>query len=312
MKEKPHKRILDRENPREFLDRSFGPQLALMEEIVNYGTNLIIRAMPSGRKELHDLILLSFWLRHFVAMLDSTHCLLAQGAVGGARVCLRAVFEASLALRWALKTDTELRCRYFYVWHLRRQGDHARKFIPHTAEHRRFAVGMGATLKPDDWKKGKEEAIERLTSIRRALRRKEFKMLNREFVAARGKRDFDKPWYYPTGPRSLAQLAKMLDAQGLYDILYSELSEIAHSQAIGDSVQIRRGSFVIEPIRDLAEFEETFSFSISMSFEVYRRILERYRPDELPNFRKKFIAEWRDRFRNIKKTEYNTVFEDLS
>jgi hypothetical protein len=50
---------------------------------------------------------------------------------------------------------------------------------------------------------------------------------------------------------------------------------------------------------------------ISLAINIYKAILNYYRAGELPNFSKKYIEEWRDRFHSIKDIIYKTNQRDL-
>jgi len=58
MKETPLKAILDRNLYSVLIKENFNDTLELLEEVVNYGTNLIPRCFESSGKEIKDIVII--------------------------------------------------------------------------------------------------------------------------------------------------------------------------------------------------------------------------------------------------------------
>ena len=57
MKDEPHKQILNREMVESEIGKYFSESLGLIEDLVNYRTNLIPRCFGSSETELHDVVI---------------------------------------------------------------------------------------------------------------------------------------------------------------------------------------------------------------------------------------------------------------
>ena len=81
MATEPHRILLDRDLYHVLIKEHFADSLGLLEELVNYGSNLIPRCFESGEKKLHDVVILLNFLKQGVSLLDSIHILSARGAI---------------------------------------------------------------------------------------------------------------------------------------------------------------------------------------------------------------------------------------
>ena len=113
MPEAPNTMILDRSEAQDVARRHFAEQIDLVEQIVNYCTQLVIRAFRSSDRQLADMVVIVTLFKQAVAMLDGIHVLLAQGAVNAALLQVRGLYEASVQIRWILREDTDGRARAY-------------------------------------------------------------------------------------------------------------------------------------------------------------------------------------------------------
>jgi hypothetical protein len=93
--ENPFRPLLDREKVIEDVKNAFSKQINALEDLVNYGTNLVPRCYGSSDKGLGAVVVLAILLRQVIAMLDAVEILSSDGAVYAAGLQARAVFEAS-------------------------------------------------------------------------------------------------------------------------------------------------------------------------------------------------------------------------
>lgn len=157
------------------------------------------------------------------------------------------------------------------------------------------------TLPFADKSKEFEKALE---SIDKTLNHPEFKEINDEFDRLR-RGSYDKSWYIPWGPNSISDMTQRLGFELEYEIFYTHLSEISHSQSLDSQVSFKEGSIRLEPIRNLREIDTILRMTMGMAEDIYRLILNHYRPSEVVNFNKKHMEEWRERFLKIKKVNYS-------
>lgn len=118
MPESPHPAILNREEAQGHAREHFSPQLALLRDLANYGSNLVIRAFNSSPKKMEDAVICGVLLKQIVAMLDAVEVLLSAGVAQAAFLPARAAFEASLYLDWILLGDSERKAQCYIVFQL--------------------------------------------------------------------------------------------------------------------------------------------------------------------------------------------------
>ncbi len=133
--------LLDRAKAVSDVKSAFAEQVALVRDLTNYGSNLIIRCFTlSSNKELKDLVILGVLLRQVVVMLDGVEILISNGAVYAAGLQARALFEASVYIDWILKSETEKKAVFYYVHNVRRQRMWARRSQSGSPEAVAFAA----------------------------------------------------------------------------------------------------------------------------------------------------------------------------
>ena len=220
MKEEAHKKILDRENPRKQVQEHFKDSLELLQEVTNYGTNLIPRCFVSSKRTLPGCYH-SWSIKHAVAMLDSIEINISQAAVLASHVPTRILFETYLYISWLLKSDTDLRAKQYYVWDLRQRRLWANRTVPGTPENLSIQTMLKDHSYPIDLSREEhivEDARKQLKSIDAILKQPVFKPINDQFDKLK-KRDFDEHWYAPSGVRSLRRIPRKLDVLPEYTIL---------------------------------------------------------------------------------------------
>ena len=312
MKEEAFKKILDREGPREAIEKNFKESIELLQEIANYGTNLIPRCFVSSEKTLTDIIILGDFLKHAVAMIDAVEILVSQGAVMSAQVPARSLWETSLYILWILSSDADRRAKQYYVWDLRRQQYWAKRIIPGTKEREAFQTTLekiSSIVDPDEEKQKMEEAKKQIANIDKILGQSEFRDINDEFDKIK-KRQHDEPWYKPGGPSSLKDMANRLGLNSEWELFYTQFSEISHAQALRKHIRFKKNEIVFEPIRYLEGIDVLLRMTLSFAIRTYRTILQHYRPEELTNFGRKYLTEWRERFWSIKGVNYKVETSD--
>jgi hypothetical protein len=304
MKEEAHKTILDRHTSAQYVKEHFSESLELVREVTNYGSNLIPRCFVSTKRKLPDIVILGSLLKQAVAMLDAVEILVSHGALYAAHVPARALFEVYVYISWVLQKDKDKRARQYYVWHLRRRRTWTRRMIPTTDEQKRFEEAIKQLNLSQD-QEMQEEAKKQVAAIDKVLSKDEYKEINAEFdKMKRPGRDYDQPWYRPSGAKSLADMAAHLGIRPQYDIFYSQFSEIAHSEAFQKHILIKEQGIIFEPIRQLEGIRTFLTIVLSLAIRIYQSILKEYRPGELSNFGQKYLTEWRSRFHSIKDVKY--------
>ena len=306
LREQEHPALLDRKTVTADAEKHLTPWLDLIRDLVNYGTNLIVRCVQSSERKTKDRVVLTILLRQAVAMLDSVEVLLSKGCSHTANLQMRALFEAAVYIDWILASDSERKALYYHVHNLRRKRMWAGRTQPGSPEATNFAAEMGkyGLNLTDDLKERSRQQVQEIDQI---LAQPELAVINADFDAANAKRRLkrDVAWYVPLGPQNFAAIARATGNSALYVILYSGASEVMlHSSSDDQHVQFEGGKLTIKQIRSLVGFEPVFRFSVSIALDLYRKILQEYRSGELPAFSRKYVEQWQKHYLNFVKINY--------
>lgn len=306
MTEEAHKLIIDREKAISWAEENLNPQIQLLNEIVDYGSNLIMRLSDSPPNNLEDAIIKGVFLKQIVSMLDSVGILLEQGASHAAYLSGRSAFEASIYLEWMLYSDSAKKAKYYYVENLRQKKSFLQKTIsthPDFKEYSKSMLEMGWDITSSQFDFDTESA-KQINTINQVLSKAKYKSINRDFDKKR-KHKMDKHWYQMLGYRSIRSLAKSLGRVGEYEAFYRKGSKVHHSSSYFDHIRFGKNSASLIPIRHFENATELLNWTISIVLSSYRKVLLYYRPGEFDNFRKIYIEEWRTEFRSIPNIKIN-------
>lgn len=301
----PFSKILDREQAAKEVSAHFQQQVDVLADMVNYGTNLIIRAYGSSEKRAVDVVVIGVLLKQMVAMLDAIEALLRAGIVHAAFLPTRVALEASLYLDWILQSDSERRGNCFIVANLRHERMWALRATKGTDEAQRFekaieSLGIDMHEMQPDLEQG---AASHLAEVNKNLSQPELQQIDIQFDAVRKKRgrDFDPEWYVPAGATSLRDIAKQVERLPQYEMCYSKGSHVTHSALYKDHIQFAKGNVRFKAIRSLRDIDELLNTAMPVFFGTYRRILQKYRAGEERAFAEYYRDNWREPFWSIKR-----------
>ncbi len=168
--EQEFKPILDREKHKNDFDKHFPEIESLLKDIVNYGSNLIVRCFQSSNRNLEDVIIIGTLLKQVVAMVDASELLISNAALYSSNLQARALLEASLYIDWIIKSDTEIRTKYYYVSNLREDRLWAQRAAGASPDQVTFDqlikdMGLRLEVEPDEMKKEAERKIIEIDKI---------------------------------------------------------------------------------------------------------------------------------------------------
>lgn len=307
MREVPHPAILDRAAVRALVEEHFSDQVALLQDLADYGSNLVVRAFESSPKQMADVIICGVLLKQIVAMIDALEVLLSAGCGHAAFLPARTAFEASLYADWIMKGDSERRATRYLVGNYRDERLWAARATPGTDEEKSMNqvtafLGFNVhTSRPTL----ASDAAKHLAEVNRILNQARLKPIDMEFQSARGKRKRDPEWYELDGLTSIRAVAEKVGRLPEYTFFYAKGSQVAHTGTHKDHIRFGKGELRFIPIRHLANVSMILNYACSCALSTYKKILERYRPGELLAFRKKYTENWRQPFQTIKDAKYN-------
>lgn len=307
MSEPSQSKIIDRETSKTAVTSHLQPQIALLRDLSDYGSNLILRALSSSKADMAPIIVCCVFLKQIVAMIDAVEVLLREGCGLAAVLPARAAFEASLYLHYVLEADSDLRASRYYVANVRSDRNWAKKLIPGTPEAKalnELAKELGLN-EFDDVDEKFAAASEQLENIRKNLAQPRLKKIDEEFTAARKNRKYDVEWYtLGGGIGSVRALAVHLGRLPEYETFYSRGSTVMHTAAYKDHVKFSDGKMYVLNVRDISDVHSLISTVCIVAFGAYRRVIGAYRNGEQDALRQKYQNDWRPKFQSIPEFNY--------
>lgn len=281
---KANKKVLDREAAVAFA-ATLAPQLAVAEALVDYGTNLIVRVMAlSADGSIRHLVPVCTLAKQVVAMLDGITVLLRSGCGLAVYPLYRSLYEADLQMSWILEADTDQRARTYWVAHLLKEQRRCQSELK-GSEYRNSASQQFPDM---EWR---DEAAIRaeIANIESALNRPEHATIRTESAEKRNR----KFWAARLGCGTFEEIAKKLGRWNEYEVFYRLLSGMTHSS--NPKAHFRKAGKDIEitDIRDPGTVAKFLMLSSIWTLRSYQTVLGHYRPDELPNFSRRYAEKWR-------------------
>jgi hypothetical protein len=308
IQDQPHTGILNRDEAVRLADEIYRAQLDALAEMVNYGSNLVVRAYISSAKGTTEIVVIGVLFKHVIAMLDATEVLLRKGIAYAALLQARAAFEASLYIDWILSSDSQNKARHYLVANLRLERQWAKRGIIGTPENKNYeerfqTLGRNqAVISPDI----ESDAKKHLAEVNRLLEQEDFKSIDAAFerIASRRK-NYEPNWYTPLGKTSIRQIAQEVGRVPEYEIYYTRGSDVTHSGLYKDHIKFMPGNARLKNIRHLSDAHDLLTDIMGIAVHTFQRIIETYRSGEETAFSKKYTEDWRDSFLSVKYVQYS-------
>ncbi len=276
----------------------------VLQAVIDYGVGVFERCShtaPDGDANLAILMP----LHHALEMLDGVEVLLDSSCVVAARTPLRSAFEASLGLRYVLRSDLNRRAMSYVVTDLKERIDWYEEMDPDTDAGLRFRKDMGVSEVTSDFPfPTPEECRSNAASLQSLLQREDFKGVSEEYDAVARKRK--RPAWYSLfgGPSNLRELAIQLGEGDNYLILYRTWSRTTHAadlyrQLTGGA----NGTASVRVIRNPLGISTVYLHACNVGVESARVVLEHYRPGELKQHAKWFMTEVNPRLKRLDAVE---------
>jgi len=284
----------------------YGPQIELLRQITNYGTNLILRAYNSSSRGLTDVVVCAVLLKQVVEMIDAVQVLVEAGSTHAAYLPARAGLEASIYVDWILFSEPDKKAKCYIVGNYREEALWARRAIRGTEE--RAAINKLSKSLGMDWSAIKDEtevlARNRLEEVKRVLAQKELESIDNEYTKLRKNRKRDVEWYELLGVKSLRQVAQQVGRLLEYEVFYAKGSKITHSSSYAHHIGFEGEEVAIRHIRHLLDMHEIMHCVVALSMNTYRSVIRYYRIGELAALNRKYVEEWRQPFQSTRKVVY--------
>jgi hypothetical protein len=270
----------------------------LFQELVNYGSNVLIRCASSSiHGENEDLAALDLY-RNILEMTDAFEVMIAACCATPTVPIIRSSFEALLSLEYILESKTTYvqRSLSWLLVYVHKRIALYEMVLVDSSRGKEFQ----ASIKKDKWIQDlptlpQDQVHKAIDNLQKLVRRDQFSDIEKEY------RTFEKPphWYRLFGgPASIQQLAYKLNRHSQYDYLYRNWSTIAHAHDFSKFIAVdSAGESGIRGIRDVGPLQEVSMFAAEIILEATRRMLLEFRPGE--DYARYYEAEVRDKFRQV-------------
>ncbi len=290
---------------REVIERSS----PLLTELVNYGTNALVRCTSSVHDEPNKDLAVLFLYRHMIEMTDGVETLISAACPRPAIPLLRSSFEAWLGILYILEEDYDRRS-LAWLAHYARVRIASHELYDVTSEKgKAFAQAVRADpytrgmLMRQETSARAREVIERMRGL---LALPQMSEVEAEYTRLRGPKNRHPEWYELWGgPHNLRDLAEHLKKLGMYDLLYRRWSRVSHAHDFEVFLKGTNEGAVMRPLRDpgavAEDVREVAQFASSFMLDATRRLLKRFRPRE--DLGPWYVREVRPRYLQLLKKE---------
>jgi len=269
-----------------------------IRETVNFGTHVLYWCWGKAPSSRDLPVILS--LRHALDMLDAISILLKEGAADACKLQLRSLLEVFFGVRYILQADTAKRGMAFMVWHVNGRLRYYRKLD----SKRESGKQLRQALKRDHWLKSVElpdipEAEQLIGNLEELLKEPDYAKAEAEYKRTRQKASGRPlPWYaLYGGPHTVEGLAKVVGAEGVYEILYRDWSGVVHATSIIQgkiSPGGEPGVAALHQIRHPRDAQTVLAYALPVGVDLIRATIEHYCPERLSDFRGWYVREMRE------------------
>lgn len=307
MPTEPLKSLLDRSlskaQAREVIDLAS----PLLQEIVNYATVSVERCLDSpiyetGGESDHVAVIVLYL--HNIEMADAIEILISHSAVGPTEPILRSLFEGLLSLHYILQNTQAYvqRSLSWLVGYVRDEIAANERLDPNTKEGARLQQSLtkegGSSLPVQAAEQTTIQA--NLTAYSALLAEPEFAPIEAEYARLHAKKSYPAFYNLFGGPANLRLLAREVNREAVYDLLYPMASTITHATDMERFVHFSTDRTTeIARLRNPEYMTAIASQTTFLLLETIRLVHEKFLPAESPPAGW-FNTEVRDRFFALK------------
>lgn len=240
-----------------------------LDRCVDYGVTVIDTIIDNPRNEYVDSSI-GLLLRDYLELLDGVSQLIRSGSAESAIPLCRTMFEYYLSILYILDNHEVNRALSYQVSHVKQRLKSYKKLGPDRDKFNQMLERNGYDFTvPDD---GYDEGTSRLNGL---LKREPFKRINKEWHVAKNKNNnYDPNWYSLFGgPKSIRDLARYLNKDVEYDVLYRAWSQKTHASSAIHSMT----KYGIKKIRHPENFTIVSTWSFNWTFYLFDTTLKTYR-----------------------------------
>ena len=279
------KKLLDREFSKATVRPVAELSTPLLQELVNSGLMIFRRCEKEASrtgKENEDVAAMALY-RHVIEMVDTVEVLVANSCGTGAIPVLRSVFEGVLGLLYLLGDDKTYIDRTLawlvadiHIWIKARQ-----LLEPGTQRGKQYAQLYAkefAKVIPRLPQAGIAAEIQQLEQL---LKTPQFAPINAEYQRTNKQLKRAPDWFaLYGGPKNRAELAKLLGKGAIYQLLYGDLSTLAHGNDLRRYLTDGSGRPAYDGVRRPNEVQFIAELSALLLIEASRAMIQKFREGE--------------------------------
>ena len=306
--EESHAGLLERDNA---IKNSgiFKEKIDLINQLVDYGTNLLIRAFISSPRDITAICLILVQFRQFLVHLDGVSVLLNSGNCGSVTLQLRTLLELSITIQWMFDSDTIVKAKHLYVANMRQRRRWSSIAISGSPEAVKHADAASKLTLSQEQIEGLTDEVAQIDKI---LSTPKLSSINSKYDTNFLKRGFDNNWYEVYGAntstkRSIKRIAEEIGRLKEYNYIYSSFSNVTHGSDMWRSIFFGKENMTIFPIREPQHLPKDAQLAATLALGVFKMIIKCYRAAEEETFNQHYLEQWRALHFKDYKIEINPV-----
>lgn len=232
MPTKPLESVLYREFSKTQAKASLGLITPLLQELINNGTNVLIRCATSVTGEENEDLAAFALYRHILEMTDAFEVLIGESCSTPTEPVLRSTFEALMALEYILESEKDYvsRSLLWLMQYVRSRISLYESFLPTTRKGQQFQAALKRDKSIRNWNQEPiNDAQKAIENLEKLLTGPQFStILAEDTDLSKTRRKIE--WYSLFGgPKNLQELASYLKRDVQYEVLYRQWSKVAHA-----------------------------------------------------------------------------------
>jgi hypothetical protein len=294
------------------LDKLLSILSSRLSLLSNYGLAILKNLGQAGPMESeHIPVVLS--LRHTMELLEGISILIRNQLADPALLLLRGMFESVIQTLFILAKNTKNRGLSFLYFDLLNNIGWHEKLDPSSQKGKEFMAWMKKDTYLNSIKFSKPPDFDvRLSTLISQKNIPEYSKVHAEYEKQKLSGKKVKNWFSLfSGYQSIEQVAADIGLGGTYQIFYRHLSESVHG------IGIVRGKFLAEggkgaimDIRSPHNIQYVVSTSISVSFQLLKKIIEVMCPEKVQEFGDFYIREIREVYLRASEANYIEIINE--
>ena len=283
-----------------------------LDEIVNWGSNVLgwITQKPGLGGDEEAPLILTF--RNSLELIDSISILFAKQSIDPCKLQLRALLESIFVISYIVENNSRRRALNYLVCYYHDRLSEYMRLDQNTPQGIQWQRELRSDKLAGEMRIPVIDDLEgKIANLDAILGKPEYADSEAEYQRLRRANRRRKPvWHeFFGGPRTIVDLARHLNLMALYNILYRFFSKAIHGQDIIDQriSKDKSGYALISQIRNPRHAQFLCTITITISFELFKQLIEYYIPERKNEFAKWYIREMRDFIRRMSTETLLTV-----